>query len=1544
MARTVPGSGAVIEPIFNDQFGVRAVKVLDGGQDYDSSDPPRLTVTGCGIPDIEALLYPIIDDDSGQIVHVRVLSSGAGYDPLRLSIVPEQDTPFVVSSFDINRIWQSNPNSQTTGTFAIVDGDLTDRLTITSDNHPKPVDYPNSRTPGGGSLVDQTFNSLFIYRGGKDVPRYGGDRPVELNKPTGIFANGSLLHTPDWGAIGSAPAGFSIDTVRYDYLLNTNQYDGVTNNNQYYYHTNKLIDQFAQENSVFDNGNLQQFTWRVKTETDNILIDVSNIDETINPVEEGRLVELIGNEFARGVISKIIRDNNNNILRMYLKSVEGEFEAGDRILGSTGFSMTIANSPIEFPNGLFYIEFGPEAHEFGNFTPGVYYLAPRNIRVQRNYQIIWDQSDSSNQPSTMHPQGHPMRFSTTPDGPLNQTPGTIYYDSTGASAAPSADYENEFRPTFIMNADEVNRIYYYCGYHQHMSGYIGDEGYMILDPTVDDEELPNNYYTKNYYKGRQELTANDIAQGAYQMTISNVTHITTSGDGTGASGGFDIGDHFLFNGGSYRQLRFTLDLTSQNTLEVKIIRGDDFNGGEEVDRNEDLLIEFVGSVYGPRIIGYYTSPNTVHSVTVNIPPDARKPGQQIKVYQERLSGSVYDHWGFKSVTTGVGADDFSRNLDGHSKILGMSYDGYPIYGPFGYDAAGDVVRQTSSYRTKTGNEVDGNRPRITTTGTVNYNVTVSNGKFLIDGVEPPFLQLDRGKKYVFNQDTLTSPVLFALQEDGWHIGDPPQIGNTQYLYQLGVQYFIDNVETTYLGYITNFAGATNKRLEFTPRVNSPRLLYVISYGFIGYGFRCVQDGYLAGDFIEDYIYEEGLGTLDRFNGKFAVTPEYPGGTYAYFMSTDTNDDPVYPYVIGPEFYGVPYHPVAPGQQQVIPPMTDDFPRGAAGEVVLNPDGSVGYVKMVRSGDGYFGPASAKILGGEGTGATGSSIVQTVTGLTLLNQGREFATPPTLIFEGGGGGQGARGRAQINTAGKVTGINIVDNGEYYQEPPYILITGGGGIGAKAVAEIDQGEISAITITDPGTGYTNPPNIIFTKLTNLKRFVKNRQSYNSTPNYLTGLLKDVSASDTEIYVDNTDAYPGSGSLILNNEILSYTSKSRERFQNLTRGKNFKYDQRVIIDATQVDGDGNSLYQFNVGDRVLRRVENQNNKIAKVYDWDPATRALLVTFEVDELAFIDGGIPSTEDAVVQFDAGVAASAAAGYDPHVILEVVGTNIVTLTDPIGILPDRDFEDDDELDGAGDGIPDLVNTGTDFENQISLDGGIYNSLYGIEETVGGQNTTLFAIGDQVKDASLPFKYATILEAGGLNEGVPHSASMTIYLDLADGNEANYFPEETVTGEVSQVRATVTSWNPSSGALIVRDVVPYDTGNLNVGVNGVLNKFSDTGTIKDFIVQNPGNDYSATPSIAIETAGDVQATATAVMTTAGDQIASVTVNNGGYGYVQSVDQAYAIHPTVTVNNDAGDSTGNGAVIQAILGGEKLSGTNGAQYRIKRVEFDVQIRSE
>ena len=412
-------------------------------------------------------------------------------------------------------------------------------------------------------------------------------------------------------------------------------------------------------------------------------------------------------------------------------------------------------------------------------------------------------------------------------------------------------------------------------------------------------------------------------------------------------------------------------------------------------------------------------------------------------------------------------------------------------------------------------------------------------------------------------------------------------------------------------------------------------------------------------------------------------------------------------------------------------------------------------------------------------------------------------------------------------------------------------------------------------------------------------------------------------------------------------------------MTRGVNFNYDQRVILDNVQVDADGISTYNFNVGDRVIRRIENSNNKVAKVYDWNPSTKELLVTFEVDELAFIDAGIPSTEDSIVQFDAGLYNSSNATQLPHVILTEVGSEISLLTNPLSTLANSVFEDNDENEDPnnpgtflGDGIADLVNTGTDYESQINLDGGIVlgepgengrDSKYGIEETQGGTNTTLFQVGDNIKDGSIPFKYATIVTAGGLAEGVPHVGLLTIQLDPNNANGQNYGVNEVITGQTSGVQATVVSWDPVNSVLVVQDVTPYNTGDTNVGVNGFLYEFSDKGTIVDFFIQSAGTNYSAVPTIAIENTGDIEATATANMTTAGDQVASLTITNGGYGIPQTIDGTYNLHPTITFSNAVGDTTGSGAAAYAILGGEDILGTGGARYRIKSVDYQTIVRS-
>ena len=63
--------------------------------------------------------------------------------------------------------------------------------------------------------------------------------------------------------------------------------------------------------------------------------------------------------------------------------------------------------------------------------------------------------------------------------------------------------------------------------------------------------------------------------------------------------------------------------------------------------------------------------------------------------------------------------------------------------------------------------------------------------------------------------------------------------------------------------------------------------------------------YSFGYFIQDYRYNHRLGTLDENNGRFCVTPEYPEGVYAYFLTVDSNDIPVFPYILGENFYSIP---------------------------------------------------------------------------------------------------------------------------------------------------------------------------------------------------------------------------------------------------------------------------------------------------------------------------------------------------------------------------------------------------------------------------------------------------------------------------------------------------------------------------------------------------------------------------------------------------------------------------------------------------------------
>ena len=73
-----------------------------------------------------------------------------------------------------------------------------------------------------------------------------------------------------------------------------------------------------------------------------------------------------------------------------------------------------------------------------------------------------------------------------------------------------------------------------------------------------------------------------------------------------------------------------------------------------------------------------------------------------------------------------------------------------------------------------------------------------------------------------------------------------------------------------------------------------------------------------GFFVEDYTHKKttDVSVLDENNGRFGVTPEYPNGTYAYFMTVNNLQTeasgvfekykkPVFPYIIGENYNSIP---------------------------------------------------------------------------------------------------------------------------------------------------------------------------------------------------------------------------------------------------------------------------------------------------------------------------------------------------------------------------------------------------------------------------------------------------------------------------------------------------------------------------------------------------------------------------------------------------------------------------------------------------------------
>ena len=122
-----------------------------------------------------------------------------------------------------------------------------------------------------------------------------------------------------------------------------------------------------------------------------------------------------------------------------------------------------------------------------------------------------------------------------------------------------------------------------------------------------------------------------------------------------------------------------------------------------------------------------------------------------------------------------------------------------------------------------------------------------------------------------------------------------------------------------------------------------------SYSIVGQRTAGPDEGqWPLGSFTNDFVYNHKSGTLDQNNGRFCITPDFPEGTYAYFLTIDSNQIPQYPYIIGENFYSLP---VDSNYNSDI--TQDDIPKDAkrlyTAGMPRNGEGVIATISEVKSG-------------------------------------------------------------------------------------------------------------------------------------------------------------------------------------------------------------------------------------------------------------------------------------------------------------------------------------------------------------------------------------------------------------------------------------------------------------------------------------------------------------------------------------------------------------------------------------------------------------------
>jgi hypothetical protein len=152
------------------------------------------------------------------------------------------------------------------------------------------------------------------------------------------------------------------------------------------------------------------------------------------------------------------------------------------------------------------------------------------------------------------------------------------------------------------------------------------------------------------------ILPDELLESEFNGVLTN-TLLSDSGTGSGSTGGFNVGRHIRFNGTlAPRIVEFSLPRDVESELTFEVIRGSDFNGGEDPDQtSENLNLDYSlngGSSWTriDTVVAYNdTSFNSLKSVSIAVPSEARSSGTLYRLIQTNHNGNNWDNYGVTNI-------------------------------------------------------------------------------------------------------------------------------------------------------------------------------------------------------------------------------------------------------------------------------------------------------------------------------------------------------------------------------------------------------------------------------------------------------------------------------------------------------------------------------------------------------------------------------------------------------------------------------------------------------------------------------------------------------------------------------------------------------------------------------------------------------------------------------------------------------------------------------------------------------------------------------